>query len=123
MTIETKLGPKITLEIPLKYYGTLARLRHCVDIGRTPKLRPITEEWVYNCYRRTMESLINWLLDQTKDFGYRNGAFRVLGLSFLTLKLQQTDNPLDAFWTDNVICPITEKYGFDSYLDLWNNDP
>lgn len=123
MAIETRLGPKTTIEIPFKYYRTLAKLRHCVDIGRTPKGRPITEQWVYGCYRNIMESMLNWLLDSTAEFGYRRGAFRVIGIQDRKVELQETDNPFDAFWTENVIGPITDKYGFSQYWEMWKDDP
>ena len=123
MTVKTKLGPKITLEIPAEYYRKLSNIRFAADNKRNRKGLPITGDYVYNCFRTLMEKLGNWLLDQTKEFGYRTSAFRILGWTDNKVELQVTDNPFDAYWTNNVVDHLSDQFQFGGLLDRWQNDP
>lgn len=124
MSITTKLGPKITLEIPKQYYRKLSNLRYASDNGHNRTGLPITNDHIYHCFRTLMEKLIDWLLDQTKNLGgYRTGAFRILEWTDNKMELQVTDNPFDAFWTNNVVDYISDQYRFGGLLEQWQNDP
>lgn len=123
MTIEVTYGPKITLEIPAEYYRKLSNIRFAADNKHNRKGRPITSDHVYDCFRTLMEKLENWLSDQIKEFGYRNNAFIIIGWTDNKVELQETDNPFDALWTNNVVDHISDQYRFGGLLDRWANDP
>ncbi len=117
----------IGLRIPEKYYQTCEKLRECADNKRSPKGRPITNDWVYTNYRNVMERLTSWLLDETVKMGYgtefTSAALKVIGYDGRTVTLEKSDNPFDCFWTLGVIEDISDHYRFGGLLERWDNDP
>lgn len=123
MKIETKFGPKITLEIPAEYYRKLSNIKFASDNKRNHQGRPITNGEVYRCYRNLMEKLMDWLSDQVTTSDYRTPAFRIVGWTDNKVELQETDNPFDCYWTKSVIDHITDQFNFGGLSDAWHNDP
>lgn len=122
MTIEMKLGPKMTIQIPAIYYRKLAVLKKCSDNNMNRNGDPITNDQIYTHFRTLMEQLVNYLLDATKDFCYRDSAFVVIGWSKNVVELQQTDNLFDSFWLNNIIQHISDQFKLGGLLDQWLKD-
>lgn len=114
------------LYIADRYYGTLGVLADCVKTKRSPKGRPITNEWIYRHYRMIMDNLCQWLLDEVVRMGYGTEfvgkPIRVIRLCGDCATLQISDCPFDCYWTTEIIGGLSDQFGFMGLWDQYQND-
>lgn len=121
MSTATKLGRKVALVIPDEFYRTFDDLRTTYGDGQGHD--------GYRTFVDIVEKLEKWLLDQTKQFGYRTAAFRVVDWGYRdrlrrtrVVIIQESDNPLDASWGDNIVGRMVDYYGLSELWDQFRNE-
>lgn len=109
---------KITLTIPGRFYDGLRDVRNFRSgngYGGN-----ISAEAVFSDYADVMHDLSAWLLDQTKDFGYRTASFRTMEWSGNRVTLAVSDNPEGLDWVAITLKHVSDQFGFSDLFIQWS---